>query len=647
MKKKIYFFKFDASRTEVFLPMIWFNFKGYYEANSQHSAQWEWIPPCIDYKGWTIDQICNEVLKHDADVYAFTSYMWSWNVVKTVAERIRQKKPNAVIVLGGPHQGTTYTDPIFWFNKNPYFDATCRPTEYGEVFMLDMLDAIAEDRLDWSKVRNSYHRRGFGPLADKRSFVFPKDVLFTNLDVALDYSKFANKTNRTLTIPYETTRGCPYGCTYCEWGGGINSKVIAKPIEDIEEDLVYFPLLGIQSMYLCDANFGILPRDKDVAKLFAALSKTCLKHIYISGLAKTSSDKRKLVLEPLLEAGVIDGYQMAIQAINPQVGEIIDRVDISLEENLAMADYLIDKYNSHVKVELILGLPGFTLQDFYNECSSFYGKYAVVRGPVFILPDSPAADPAYISKWQIQLAPIGLESEETDDDYISIYDQNLVQESFYMPVSTFSYSIEDWKQMMFITDMDVVFNNRHVMKPFIDFMVSHRQQPAGEVIKQIYTAISRVPNFYNPIDEYLTQVAKGELATKDWKTIPSLDMHVFKGYYYLWINNRDRIFEELHKIFNNDNQITDCLDYVKNTTLREDYSITWSSKWDWKNWEEGNDLVLESTEIVTTASSIKWTPTLSRVVQSLSNGKQFNLDQFDAQVYGLKTKCAENKFQIR
>ena len=35
----------------------------------------------------------------------------------------------------------------------------------------------------------------------------------------------------------ETTRGCPYGCTYCDWGGGVGAKVIAKDLEYVEQDI--------------------------------------------------------------------------------------------------------------------------------------------------------------------------------------------------------------------------------------------------------------------------------------------------------------------------------------------------------------------------------------------------------------------------
>jgi hypothetical protein len=628
--KKICFLHFDATRHDLYLPTMWFSFKRYYEINSKYSDQWEWVPPKIDLKEITVDEIAEELISHNADVYAFSSYMWSWNVIRIVAYKIKKSLPNAILILGGPHQGTTYTSPIIWFKKYDYFDATCLPTEYGEFFILDTLDLIVEDKLDWNNVRNSYHRKGRGPLGDKRSFVFPKGLLSKNLEIGLEYSQVGLKSGRTIKIPYETTRGCPYGCVYCEWGGGTNSKVVAKPIEDIEEDLYYFQILNIESVWLSDANFGLLPRDELVAELFADLS---LKNMYIGGLAKTTVEKRKKVLEPLFRSKVINGYTLAIQTINPNIGKIIDRTDISIEENLKLAEYLANKYeNCENQIELINGLPGYTLEDFYEECSMFYGKYAKSVSPWLILPDSPGANPEYLKKWNVKLVPYGFESESEDNGYSSIYDESLVQEpTTYIPVSTFSYSTDDWKEITFYQDMEIIFYNMHVMKPFIDFMLEYRNQPAGVTLKKIFDVISKVPNFYDPIDNYLQLIIEGKLANSDWKTIPNLNMQVIQGYYWLWINNLDEIFQSLLSTFSVDEQIIDCLNYIKHTTIRENYSTSWTAKWDWKTWEEGGELKEQFINITTIAGPIKWTPAIHRVEHSTVDGRKFNLQNYNPQ----------------
>lgn len=625
MKKKIYFFKFDTSRQDFFLPMIWFNFKRYYELHGKHSDKWEWIPPTPHYIKWTLDEIIQEVISHKADVYAFNSYIWSWNVIKIVAKAVRQAHPNAIIVLGGPHQGTTWTDPLLWFKKYSYFDATCTPTEYGEWFLQDLLDQIADGQLDWSTVRNSYHRKGRGPAPNKKLFEFPSDVISSNLNLAMEYARISEEVGKPLTILYETNRGCPYGCTYCEWGGGINTKVVPNAMENIVDDFSYFPVLGIKSVYITDANFGILKRDGEIAELLATL-KSSINDVYIGGLAKTSNDKRRKVLIPLIESGLLRNYQMSIQSVNPEVLKAIDRTDISVEENVALAKELIDQYDIGINVELILGLPGSVLQDFYDECDvvhQVFNKYGgVTRAPFFVLPDSPAASPEYYNKYGLKLVPIGMEGEggEQEKDqgtqYIAIYDTELISENVvYIPVASNTYSVEDWKEIFFMTDMDMLFSNQHLLKPLLDYLWYHKNITPGQFIKSMFTILRSLDNFYNPVEIYLSDISEGRAGNKDWRgmIVPDIGyQNVFRGLLYLWHVNKKQIFDEIRKKYQYlmDDKLLDCILYIENSTFREDYDIEWTNEYRWDLWEElkdkKQDIIKGQISFITWANPIKW-----------------------------------------
>jgi hypothetical protein len=654
MMKKVYFLMFDAGRLDINLPIFWFGLKQYYALNGKHATEWEWVPPVIDYDEWTIDQICQEAIAHRADVYAFSSYVWNWNLVRTVSARIRAELPNAIIVLGGPHQGTTHTDPIFWFKKNPQFDATCMPTEYGEFFLTDLLDALVDNSLDWNTIRNSYYRLGKGPLADKRSFQFPSNVISSNLDIALAFSAHAKKKQKQFVILYETTRGCPYGCTYCEWGGGINSKVIAKPLDIIKDDLSYITMLDISTLYLCDANFGILPRDAELAELFATFKSFGLKLVTLMGLTKSSTNRRLAVLEPLFKSGIIKRYMMAIQSINPTVLSNIDRTDITLEENLETGKYFIETYDAEVTVELILGLPGSTVDDYYKELDYFYTDYSASKYFIYVLPDSPYADPAYIDKWKIKLVPVGVESEVTDESYYAVYDKTITQEPLtYLSVSSYSFTVEDWKEITFMADMEMILTNRHMLKPFTDFMIKNKQIPASLVLKKVYNILKSIKEFYQPVDRYLSKVANGEYASSDWKMVKDdvITGHVFYVYHYLWIQNRSKIFQKLRESFKEelDSMAADCLNYTEHSTLREDNDVVWSSHWNWIDWEinenRGTPPDQVSITLKTEAKPIQWHPTIDRTDHTLDTqtGMPLILPKFYSDVYNLKDK-RQNKY---
>lgn len=628
-KKKIYFFKYDTWQfTHVYLPHMWYEFKRYYELNGKHADNWEWISPIMDYDELPIDDIVNDAVNKNADVYMFSSYMWSWEIVKVVANAIKEKLPNSIIVLGGPHQHTTYTQPFFWFKDHPYFDATCRPIDYGEFFITDMLDSISEGNLDWSKVRGSYHRKGYGPEGEKRDFKYPPDIFRANIEHAKAVSKYATERGKVVGVMYETNRGCMYKCSYCEWGGGTNTKVIIKEMESIIDDVSFFKELNVQMTWITDANFGILKRDPDIAELFAK-QNDYMKFVGITGLAKTKSEKRAAVLEPLIKAGLVTLYQISLQTIDDEILKNVERTDVTPEENVSLAKRLIKEYDIDVIVELILGMPGMKVETFYKETAIEYDLMNSIKPhthhvPLYILPDAPIGNPDYLKKFDIKLAPIAIDEsmsllDDPESEYIKLYQsKNYKKENtLHIPISSYSYTVEDWKEMFFMNDMNLVLMNMAMITPFIDILHHHKNVGLDIIFKKIYNALSSVENFYKPIlDDYLNPMAEGKFWNKSWR---QLEVGPIKGtwtihpaYAWLWCNNREEIYKAIHREFNEylDDLLLDCLIYCKNSTIDVKEDLTWENEYRWDLWEEKGDKkahpIKEKVELITKVSNVEW-----------------------------------------
>lgn len=628
-KKKIWFFKYDTWQDKnVYLPHIWYEFKRYYEINGKSADAWEWIPPVIDYYEWTVDEIVDNAVSNKADVYMFSSYMWSWESIKVIAHAIKEELPNSIIVLGGPHQHTTYTQPFLYFKDHPYFDATARPSQYGEFFITDMLDLIAEDKLDWSLVRGSYHRRGCGPEGDKTSFKYPPDIIRSNIEHARGISKYAHEQGKGLGIMYETNRGCMYKCTYCEWGGGTNTKVIVKEMESIIDDISFFRELDIPVVWITDANFGILKRDPDIANLFAS-QKDYMKYVGITGLAKTKSEKRAAVLEPLMEAGLVTLYQISLQTIDEQTIKNVERTDVPPEENIKLAQYLIKKYDIDVVVELILGLPGMKLETFYKETAIEYTLMNSVKPhthhvPLYVLPDAPIGNPEYLAKFDMKLTPIAIDEsavllEDPDSKYIQLFQsKNFKKENtLHIPISSYSYTVEDWKEMFFMNDMNLVLMNMVMITPFIDMIFHHRGVELDVIFKKLYNAMSSVDDFYKPIyNDYLVPLTEGKYWNRSWREFEvgplkgSWTIHV--SYAWLWCTHRDQIYNAIHREFkdNIDDMVNDCLLYCKNSTFNVPEDLIWENEYRWDQWEEAGDKTVlpikEKVVLITKNTEVMW-----------------------------------------
>jgi len=75
-------------------------------------------------------------------------------------------------------------------------------------------------------------------------------------------------------MPLETNRGCPYGCTFCDWGASTMAKIRPIAMERVLEEIDYAGKHRISSIFVCDANFGILKRDAEIAEHIARVSRS-------------------------------------------------------------------------------------------------------------------------------------------------------------------------------------------------------------------------------------------------------------------------------------------------------------------------------------------------------------------------------------
>jgi hypothetical protein len=241
-----------------------------------------------------------------------------------------------------------------------------------------------------------------------------------------------------------------------------------------------------------------------------------------------------------------------------------------------------------------------------------------------VLPDSPVANPAYLEKYQIKLAPIAIdESMELLHDANSKYVQQFKSKNFklentlHIPISSYSYSVEDWKEMFFMNDMNHVLMNMVMVTPFIDFLHFHKNIPLDIIFKKIFVSVSSVDEFYQPIyQRYLTPLANGEYKDKSWRQFESGPItggwSAYSSYTWLWTTNKDNLYRSIRNVFAEyiDEQVDDCLTYCKNSTFKLDHDIVWENKWRWDLWEEAGakhrSIPKESIKFTTKSMVVDW-----------------------------------------
>jgi hypothetical protein len=318
--------------------------KSYYKENGKYNNNIDWLDPL--YK-WNKYQSIEEVihLLEDADIIMFSSYVWNYDIIDQISKEIKKRTPNKITLLGGPHIGDIKT--------RPFYDFICKATKPGEVFLKDFLDSYIDNEgkpklndISWAIGSNK---------SDVYKLDLKKSVYRDNFDHLKELFTYADENQLEKFIALETTRGCPYSCVYCEWGGGIGTKVYKKPTDIIFQDIDAIIELGLNSAYLTDANFGIF-FERDI-EIYRYAYKKGLRLTDVSTFKSKDLNKRIELIDAWFEiVGNDAGFQrdrngislskipnVAIQSISDEAMRIAKRSDLTFSDKIKLSEYIRDK----------------------------------------------------------------------------------------------------------------------------------------------------------------------------------------------------------------------------------------------------------------------------------------------------------------
>ena len=251
---------------------------------------------------------------------------------------------------------------------------------------------------------------------------------------------------------WETNRGCPYRCSFCDWGSNTMSKVRRFEMDRLAEECEWFGRTGVGFIMLADANFGILPRDLDIVDMVVAANARHGKPSYFSyNVAKNNPDRTVAIAGKLLRSGLTYTHVLSVQHTNDDVLAATDRSNISVEKQVdAVRRLLADEIP--IYVQLILGIPGDTYRT-WKACFTDLMEWGIHAHywvfPYNLLPNAPASEPEYLERWQI----------ETVDRYVVSNHGARAREPFdpvtdtrsKLVVKTRSFSPADWIVMSTFT----------------------------------------------------------------------------------------------------------------------------------------------------------------------------------------------------
>jgi putative methyltransferase len=259
-------------------------------------------------------------------IVGFSNYGWNDKLNQAIGGYLRAALPDALIVAGGPNVDPDPARRRAFLRRHAYIDLLI--VDGGEEPMAELVEWWGGGGRDYGRLPGNLvwldgdevRATGERPLT-KAIRDIPSPYLGGGLDEFLA---------RGMIPMFETNRGCPFRCTFCAWGMASKDLVRRFDLDMALEDIAYVSARSRSRNWIfCDANFGILKRDVEIAQAIRdARERTGFPskcHIWLA----------KNVTERNLEIGAILGDMtvpvMAVQSLDEAVLANIKRDNISTD----------------------------------------------------------------------------------------------------------------------------------------------------------------------------------------------------------------------------------------------------------------------------------------------------------------------------
>ena len=179
------------------------------------------------------------------------------------------------------------------FKKHSYYDIAV--FSEGELLFKDVLENLHDDEklLEVKGIGINHnghmHKTGMGKRTEKLDDI-PSPYLLGLFDGMKEQCEHKGIVINAL---FESNRGCPYSCTFCDWGNGVLGKVKKYDLRRVKKELLWYAKNKIEYILNCDANWGIFAdRDLELTQFMCKLKRRYgYPKIFDTNWAKHSSNK--------------------------------------------------------------------------------------------------------------------------------------------------------------------------------------------------------------------------------------------------------------------------------------------------------------------------------------------------------------------
>lgn len=310
---------------------------------------------CIEIAEYTVNNraeaILADLFQRRPQVIAFSCYIWNWRMIQELLPEIPKVMPGTDIWLGGPE--VSFDAPEI-LGRFPQLAGIMLGE--GEVTFRELTEYYCGGNKALTDVSGiclpGSGTTGTRALADLDSFPFP----YQNLEV------FRNR-----ILYYESSRGCPFCCSYCL--SSIDKSVRLRSLDLVKQELLIFLEQEVPQVKFVDRTFNCHHAHALGIWRFLKEHDNGVTNFHFEIAADLLNEEELSLLETL-RPGMVQ-LEIGVQSTNPHtLREICRTADF---ERLKEAVLRIRKgKNIHIHLDLIAGLPEENYDSFVTSFNMVY-----------------------------------------------------------------------------------------------------------------------------------------------------------------------------------------------------------------------------------------------------------------------------------
>lgn len=501
---------------QYYLPYSVGLLQAYSQKNLKNPKEFAFMLPV--YKCIEISDAVDYLLS--ADIVFFSVYLWNFKMSLEIAAGIKNKKKGCVIVFGGPKVPESSGGMELFLKEHSFVDIGCYGE--GETPFLRILENT-KDR-SWEGVPSigftgKDNHFVFNPMSERIKDLneIPSPYISGVFDPLIEKNPQEN-----WSALLETNRGCPYTCAFCYWGKKTKNKVYNYAIERVFKEIDWISKKKIEFVFCCDANFGILKRDIDIAEK-VVLNKKQYGYPKAFSIQNTKNSTEKIFkLQKMLnDSGLQKGVNLALQSLNEDTLASISRSNITNktygELQRKFAQNKIATFS-----DMIIGLPMESYDTFTDGASQVIecGQHNRIQFiNLTVLDNTAMAEPAYQKKYGLIIKESKIIPHHTRaDNAAAVYEmQSLV-------IGTSAMSKEEWvKTRVFCWMVSLLHFNKLLQIPFI--MLNKISSVSYRELTEIFTSpdrfgkTSEILSFFDAKAKNIQAGGCEFVASKEWLNI--------------------------------------------------------------------------------------------------------------------------------